>query len=1072
MRFGDIPAPTLQFRVRGRAGVALSEQPVLAVSLVTEHDGEFDLRLTDSILRVSAVRDVEKRQLTDFLVSGRASLSHLLNIAADGSADLQVKVFIGEQIEMGIIDIGAEEPAIDAVRRLVGDRRLDEAAAMRELGERACYSDGTNDFFFLTAGEAARDDLEEVATDRAFALHGNGVRMAVREQVRPDDRETLFLASKVTRPREIDPAVRLAHGRLRFLNWTAAGALGVITRAQLSGLLQDESGYMKTWDAFGALEGELFLERARAIGSIGILDHQETRAGVLELRVKPLTLEQLKAAEQEDELEFGTTLPPYLTDPDLGWDEFSSSISGKVDASERKRHREARSTTARVISVSVDKIELKADDRPRGEWLILPVAGEVAQIRRRMQARASIVAGRSANPSLALLIEEKGRVPPRRLPSQKAGHLSAMVQSKVFKNPPTDNQRSAIDVALNTPDIALIQGPPGTGKTTVIAAIVEQLNELADKRKKNVRGRILLTGLQHDAVENLIARLTPNSLPVPKFGTKSGQDRDTGAMHERDLEHWCLNVAEQLRANTPELSTSADEENIRNLCIQYIKAPTSELALNLLNVAMALPLRVLGDDLLRRLKQEAESLELEREAAISAADLRVARSLRVRPESFADDGPATAYAVKEALQRFLTPAQVALLAKAAGWTSTDAPDFLTELNALKRELLTTLTPPPDFRVEKARDTVVDLAGETMRAILQRGMSVSDRKVAALHEFLMELETNSRGCVDSLKDFSFAFAATVQQSVNATMQDAKGVARDGDSLVYEYVIVDEAGRVGPRDLMIPMAQGRKIILVGDHRQLPHMVERTIADKLEAGEEGGNRTEWLKKSMFEYLFSERLPALQAQDKIQRTVTLNSQFRMHPVLGDFVSSNFYEIHDSSESFGSGREARDFGHSLPGTDGACAAWMDVRGKQSRSKKGGLTNRAEAAAIATKLTEWMTSEEGKHLTFGVISFYADQADLIDSSLGRKVDRDRLLVGTVDSFQGREFDVVFLSVVRTARGFGFLELYNRLNVAMSRQEKLLVAVGDSRFFDTPDASKKVPGLLNFLHLCRNKGVML
>lgn len=428
MRFDDIPAPTLKFRVRARAGVALSEQPVLAVSLVMEHDGEYDLRLTDSILRVSAVTDIENRQLTDFLVSGRASLAHLLNVAADGSADLQMKVFIGEQIEMGIIDIGADERAIDAVRSLVGDRRLDEVAAMRETRERACYSDGTNDYFFLTAGEAAREDLEEVSTERAFALHGNGVRMAVREQVRPDDRETIFLASKVTRPREIDPAVRLAHGGLRFLNWTAAGALGVITRAQLSGLLQDESGYMKTWDAFGALEGELFLERARAVGSIRIVDHQGTRAGVLELRVEPLSVEQLKAVEQEEELEFVTTLPPYLTDPYVGWDEFSSSISGTVDASKGKRSREARSTTAKAISVSADKIELEADDRPRGEWLILPVAGEVAQIRRRMQARAAIVAGRSANPSLALLIEEKGKLPPRRLPARKPGHLSATVQ--------------------------------------------------------------------------------------------------------------------------------------------------------------------------------------------------------------------------------------------------------------------------------------------------------------------------------------------------------------------------------------------------------------------------------------------------------------------------------------------------------------------------------------------------------------------------------------------------------------------------------------------------------------------
>ena len=59
--------------------------------------------------------------------------------------------------------------------------------------------------------------------------------------------------------------------------------------------------------------------------------------------------------------------------------------------------------------------------------------------------------------------------------------LTGFVRAKVFKNPPTPMQERAIDVALNTPDIALIQGPPGTGKTTVIAAILERLNEIATK---------------------------------------------------------------------------------------------------------------------------------------------------------------------------------------------------------------------------------------------------------------------------------------------------------------------------------------------------------------------------------------------------------------------------------------------------------------------------------------------------------------------------------------------------------------------------------------------------------------
>ncbi len=79
-------------------------------------------------------------------------------------------------------------------------------------------------------------------------------------------------------------------------------------------------------------------------------------------------------------------------------------------------------------------------------------------------------------------------------------------------------------VALNTPDIALIQGPPGTGKTTVIAAIIERLSEIADS-SHGVAGNFLITGFQHSAVENAMARLLVNDLPAIKFGRPSGGGR-------------------------------------------------------------------------------------------------------------------------------------------------------------------------------------------------------------------------------------------------------------------------------------------------------------------------------------------------------------------------------------------------------------------------------------------------------------------------------------------------------------------------------------------------------------------
>ena len=126
-------------------------------------------------------------------------------------------------------------------------------------------------------------------------------------------------------------------------------------------------------------------------------------------------------------------------------------------------------------------------------------------------------------------------------------------------------------MALNTPDIALIQGPPGTGKTTVIAAILERLNEIADKRGTRIKGQILLTGFQHDAVENMIERLSLNGIPVPKFGKRSGATDDDYSAFERNLEDWCSKLAAELRERNPRIAEVEQEREIKTCSSNMFK---------------------------------------------------------------------------------------------------------------------------------------------------------------------------------------------------------------------------------------------------------------------------------------------------------------------------------------------------------------------------------------------------------------------------------------------------------------------------------------------------------------------
>lgn len=304
-------------------------------------------------------------------------------------------------------------------------------------------------------------------------------------------------------------------------------------------------------------------------------------------------------------------------------------------------------------------------------------------------------------------------------------------------------------------------------------------------------------------------------------------------------------------------------------------------------------------------------------------------------------------------------------------------------------------------------------------------------------------------------------------------------------------MDEAARVGPLDLRIALSQGKKIILVGDHRQLPHIVNEEVSRKLETGAKIGENEEldWLNKSMFYYLFHKRILELEARDNIPRHITLDMQYRMHPVLGDFISKNFYEHFDPTEHFGSGLNVELFLHALPNTDGSPVVWLDVPeelGGFERARSGSLCRNAEAKAIRKYYSLWSTSPQGQDLSYGIISFYKEQVNKIRRQIGGGENSEKLRIGTVDSFQGMEFDVVFLSLVRTsrksrqdeniaekaARIYGFLSLYNRLNVSMSRQKKLLVLVGDAGLTRAPFAEKYIPGLVNFRKLCEEKNKVI
>jgi hypothetical protein len=1136
MNFQDLPTPILALRVKSVNGYSFghhvndeSESSFVRAITPSDLQGVFDLSLHETIVPVRPIEENRVRQLNHELAMGRTLVAEITDLAADGSVELRIAFFPGPILHFGDVEIGVDEYVVSSLFRL-GNTDADKVFEF--LSDEFVFNFGDEIYFLAVAGPAIRTELNpevgvtagdgrpanvtdlvsvrgsiarefpEVVTSspnasNSFCVVGRNFRfVATSTKVQSD--EEIFVVTRLTENRnQKNATVRLAKGHIQFDDWTLTGKVKLLATAQLADLTIDKSSYLKRWDQYLELEGESFLNEIIGFGCLKYSKVVQRKDGTVSVQITEAddsALRTLETMRQNQELSHVAVRPDYLKNSKITFSEFTQNLLREDDALNSLGSRESQNHD-RLGFVRWDKetrtLVLEAETLPKQGMLVLSTRGNVAQIKRRERARRQILEGRTANPQLGLLIEEGGRLNVLRSP-QRVKPLTAFVREKVFKNPPTYMQERAIEVALNTPDVALIQGPPGTGKTTVIAAILERLNELSTRDGIIRSGQVLLTGFQQDAVENMIDRISLNGLPVPKFGNRSGIKSAKRSAFERNLEEWCAEIAANLRKKNPQVSVHEEERQISDLVVQYLQMPSNRLAMMLMQSINQLNSLVFREKLGHRVAAMEQKLAV-RERLVSNENhlLPVVRSIRVKNQSFADDGPQRAADALDKLDEFLSPEERDLLQRASCWDpQKGVPPFMANLFELKSSLAYKLTVPPVFRIEKHNDEVLEIANAAIQCLREVGSSALDRKTSAIVSFLAELENNVSGMIDAVSAYSFAYSATVQQSVGGEVRRRKGTSQSGRSaaeeelIEYEYVIVDEAARVTPPDLMIALAQGKRIVLVGDHRQLPQIIEKSIEAQLEDGSQSDGETAWLKRSMFEYLFSDRLKSLEENDGIQRRVTLDKQFRMHPELGSFISRNFYERHDPSEKFDSGLPAESFVHDLPGTHNAFAIWVDVPyyiGKEVRPGTS-YVRQAEIDPIVQMLTKWITSSEGQYLTYGVISFYKAQADQIQLVIHQRLgmllqNNEQVKVGTVDSFQGMEFDVVLLSVVRTGgwssrssstdgdkeamRAFGHLCLSNRLNVSMSRQKKLLVVVGDSELVSHPLADEYIPGLVDF-----------
>ena len=287
--------------------------------------------------------------------------------------------------------------------------------------------------------------------------------------------------------------------------------------------------------------------------------------------------------------------------------------------------------------------------------------------------------------------------------------------------------------------------------------------------------------------------------------------------------------------------------------------------------------------------------------------------------------------------------------------------------------------------------------------------------------------------------------------------------------FDVVIIDEVSKATPPELLLPMLKGRKIILVGDHHQLPPLLgndtlEETLEEMIKENtgfEEKRELEKLLEESLFERLYK-NLPE-------DNKTMLAIQYRMHEDIMETISP-FYKLENKQLQCGLVDSDKERDHLLESNAvnrSNHLMWIDLPNEPAYFEErmsGGksLYNPAELQEISSLLIELdaamgeakqagrIAADEQKSV--GVISFYGEQVKRLQRMIDQELRLPHLTIrtGTVDRFQGSEMEIILLSMVRNNQNkqgdIGFAKDYRRLNVALSRAKQLLVLIGSSEMF--------------------------
>ncbi len=551
----------------------------------------------------------------------------------------------------------------------------------------------------------------------------------------------------------------------------------------------------------------------------------------------------------------------------------------------------------------------------------------------------------------------------------------------------TESPDELIEKIISAKRIFVLQGPPGTGKTTTIKKLVERILEINEKT------HILLTSENHDALNHMFEA-------VKEIKSADGNE--------------CYIIEKY-----EEGKTSVDSKILERkaVIIQNAEKQIEEID------------KALSSTDEFRFVYDIEMIDKQTEEARKYLDA-VNRILLRLSGNNPDD-------VENQRRNFYIVQRKGTL------------DYIKERQRERRKMLDQLV--------SCRETLSDRTIEALR----NGEKIQDSEYYRWKEADAALKRKReiiKDWIDSLKRNEYAFCMELCYNHRIVGATCNKIGDFSDYPVFDWVIIDEAAKVSPADLLIPVSQGKKVLLVGDQNQLPPLLEvgnylkkQKDMENLPYADVQGYRklSEGdFKYLLFQYLY-EKLPN-------SNKAFLDTQYRMYYVIGDFISRVFYEnnLITDSDTRGKGQRKIVLNGFYGGTP---LIWLSTSKLENRREKAqasgsSIENVCEVKVVHDSLTEISRdpSFHPEQTSVIIISGYSAQKNKLQGMVKKDPNLRNLKIdiGTVDSFQGQQADIVILSMVRSnAQGkLGFLKSKERINVAFSRARDLLVIVGDSEFF--------------------------